>query len=74
MQTLSFTIKTDDLASFHTDQLAWIADPGKYTVKIGASSENIKLNSSFTLPRKLIVEKVREALTPQIKIDELKTK
>jgi len=73
-QTLTLTLTERDLASFNTDASAWIADAGKYEVKIGASSEDIKLVKSFTLAKTTVVEKVHKALAPQVAIDELKSK
>jgi len=73
-QTLILTLNPKDLASFNTDASAWIADAGKYEVKIGASSEDIKLAKWFTLAKTLTVEKVHKALAPQVAIDELKNK
>ena len=61
-----------DLASFNTNQSAWIADAGKYIVKAGASSEDIKLTKDFVLAKEIIVEKVNKTLVPQIPINELK--
>ena len=46
-QTLIFTIVPKDLASFNTGKSAWVADAGKYEVKIGASSEDIKLTTTI---------------------------
>src|SRR5581483_5504301 len=57
-QTLTFTLHANDLASFNTGQTAWVADAGKYEVKIGASSEDIKLVKPFTLAKSITVEKV----------------
>jgi beta-glucosidase len=71
-QTITFILNPIDLASFNTEQTSWIADAGNYFVKIGASSEDIKLKKSFTLPKSLIIEKVNKVVTPQIKINELK--
>ena len=71
-QTLTFTLNSKDLASFDPGLSAWIADAGKYEVKIGASSEDIKLIKSFTLSKNTTVEKVHHALTPLVAIDELK--
>jgi len=73
-QTLTLKLTERDLASFNTDASAWIADAGKYEVKIGASSEDIKLVISFTLAKTRVVEKVHKALGPQVAIDELKSK
>ena len=71
-QTITFTLNAKDLASFDTAQTAWIADSGTYTVKIGASSEDIKLTKDFKLEKELVVEKLHKVLTPQVPINELK--
>ncbi len=71
-QTLTFTLNAKDLASFNTDASAWVADAGKYAVKIAASSEDIRLVKSFVLAKTITVEKVSRALAPQVEIDELK--
>ncbi len=71
-QTLTFTLNAKDLASFNTAQSAWIADAGNYEVKIGASSEDIRVTKQFILAKNLTVEKVHKALAPQVAIDELK--
>jgi beta-glucosidase len=73
-QIITFILNPKDLASFYTSQSAWMADAGNYIVKIGASSENIKLTKSFTLSKELIIEKVNKALAPQVQINELKKK
>lgn len=71
-QTLTFTLDPNDLASFNTNQSAWIADAGYYVVKVGASSVDIKLSKIFIVLKDLVVEKVNKALVPQIIINELK--
>ncbi|WP_259068611.1 beta-glucosidase family protein [Mucilaginibacter sp. X4EP1] len=73
-QTLSFTITPRDLSSFDTASSSWVADAGKYVVKIGASSLDIKQSASFTLAKDMVVEKDHKALTPQVQINELKAK
>lgn len=73
-ETLTFTLNPADLASFYTEKSAWIADSGNYTVKIGASSEDIKLTKSFKLSKDIVVQKVHKALAPTVQIDELKSK
>lgn len=70
-QTLSFTLQAKDLASFHTDATAWIADAGTYTVKIAASSVDIKGSATFDLSEDLEVEKVNKALVPEREINEM---
>ncbi|QEC75236.1 beta-glucosidase family protein [Mucilaginibacter ginsenosidivorax] len=71
-QTLTFTIDPKNLASFNTEKSSWIADAGKYTVKIGASSEDIRMTKPFVLAKMLIVEKDHKAIVPQVSINELK--
>jgi beta-glucosidase len=71
-QTIVFTINANDLASFSTTQSAWIADTGKYTIKIGASSTDIKQSASFNLGKNIVVEKVEHQLVPKVAINELK--
>ncbi len=73
-QTLTFAISARDLASFNTSQSAWIGDAGQYQVKIGSSSEDIKLTRPFTMAKTLVVEKVNKALSPPTAIAELKSK
>jgi beta-glucosidase len=71
-QTLEFTLTPRDLASFSTDQEAWVAEAGMYWVKIGASSEDIRLKDSFQLAENLTVAKVNKALAPQVAVGEMK--
>ena len=70
-QTLSFNITAADLASFYTKEEAWIADAGNYTIKVGASSADIRLTAECNLPNDIVVEKVHKALAPQLEINEL---
>lgn len=71
-QTITFKITPAELASFNTEASAWFADAGTYSVKIGASTENVKLTQSFTLESDRVIEKVNKALAPENKINELK--
>jgi beta-glucosidase len=71
-QTLTFVLNAEDLASFNTVQSSWVADAGKYDIRIGASSEDIKLAKSFKVEKRIVVEKVHRALTPKGAVDELK--
>jgi beta-glucosidase len=47
-QTLTFTITPRDLASFHEASSSWVAEAGTYTVKVGASSADIRQSATFT--------------------------
>jgi beta-glucosidase len=71
-QTLRFDINPADLASFDTQRSSWVAEQGKYIVKIGSSSKNIKQTASFELPEEFVVENLNKALSPQVEINELK--
>jgi beta-glucosidase len=73
-QTLSFELKNKDIASFDETQSAWIAEAGKYEVRIGASSRNIKLKAPFNIEGNIIVEKVSNVLALQASIKEKKNK
>lgn len=59
-ETISFTLKAKDLASFIDAQSAWIAEKGMYTVKVGASSEDIQLKKEFTVSADITAEKVHD--------------
>jgi beta-glucosidase len=72
-QSLKFTISAADLASFHTDGSEWVTDAGKYVLKAGISSRDIKQSAAFNVPGTIVVEKVHKALQPEININELKS-
>ena len=71
-QTLTFTLRPLDLASFNTASSAWVADAGTYAVQAGASSLHIRQRATFQLPAALVAEKSRPLLTPDAPIAELK--
>jgi beta-glucosidase len=73
-QTISFAITAGDLASYVTKSSSWIAEAGNYSVKIGSSSLKIEQNAAFKLAKDLVVEKDTPALSPQIQINEIKSK
>lgn len=72
-ETINFDINADDLASFDTNRESWVAEPGSYSVKIGASSTNIKQTAGFELAKEMVVEKDHKVLVPQVQINELKS-
>ena len=71
-QTLTFTIHPSDLASYDSDRSSWVAEAGTYTVKAGASSEDIRQTASFTLAKELVTEKDEKVMTPKGTINEWK--
>jgi beta-glucosidase len=71
-QTLTFKLDSRSLASFDPSFSSWIAEAGNYTVKIGASSRDIKLIGSFTVSKEIMVKKESVSLVPKEKIAEIK--
>jgi len=71
-ETIVFKLKPMDLASFDSAASAWVAESGKYTIGIGASSLDIKQSISFHLANNLVVEKDHNVMAPQVPIQELK--
>ena len=55
-ETITFTIAETDLASFDTNSSSWIAAAGTYTVKIAASSLNVKVRQALRW-RKILLPK-----------------
>lgn len=47
-QTLSFALTARDLASFDEASSSWAVEAGTYTVKVGASSEDLRQAATFT--------------------------
>jgi len=70
-QQLSFELDERSLASFWSGKSAWVADKGEYEIRIGASSKDIRLKSTFELLEELIVEKVHDVLYPNFILKEL---
>ena len=70
-QTLSFELDKRSLASFRSGISAWVADKGDYKVRIGASSKDIRLDSSFNLPEEQIVERDHDVMYPNFAMEEL---
>ncbi len=71
-QSLTFDIYPEDLASYNTNKEAWIAEAGKYSVEVGASSVNIKHTADFSLANDLTVKQDEKALAPQMQIPEFR--
>jgi beta-glucosidase len=73
-QVLTFTLNESDLASFWSGISAWVADAGTYQVRIGGSSEDIYDTANFTLPQRMVVEKVHNVLYPNFLLHPLMPK
>ena len=72
-QTVAFILKASDLTSFIDEKSAWIAEKGSYTVKIGASSEDIKLTGNFSLAQDITTEKVHKVFDLDVEMTDVLT-
>jgi beta-glucosidase len=72
IQTMSFEINARQLSSFDPATSSWIAEAGKYFVKIGDSSRDIRQTTSFELAGEIMVKRENAALLPMEKIAEIK--
>lgn len=70
-QEITFTLDARSLASFWTNISSWVAEKGDYEVRIGASSKDIRLTSTFNLPQAIVVEKVHSVLYPNRPVTDL---
>ncbi|NLO33455.1 MAG: beta-glucosidase [Candidatus Hydrogenedentes bacterium] len=70
-EVLHFELDERALASFWSGISAWVADQGSYEVRIGASSQDIRLKASFELAEDIVVEKVNDVLYPNVLLEEL---
>ncbi len=70
-ETLSFTLKASDLASFVDEESAWVAEKGNYSVKIGASSLDIKLTKDFSVAKDITTEKVHNTFDLDVTMDDV---
>ena len=71
-QSVSWVLTPADLASFDTPSTSWVTESGKYIVKVGASSADIRLSGSLEVPSDIVVEKDHKVLAPKAGIDEMK--
>jgi len=72
-QRMIFSVKPRQIASFNPASSSWFAEAGRYELKIGASSHDIRQTASFPLDKDLVVKKENAALIPKTKINELRT-
>ena len=70
-QQLVFTLDLRALASFQSGISAWVANAGTYQVRIGVSSQDIRLRATFGLPKEVVVEKVNDVMFPNVALQEL---
>jgi beta-glucosidase len=51
-KTVDFNINKSHLSFYNPVKKKWVAESGDFTIKIGSSSRDIRLNGSFTLVAK----------------------
>jgi beta-glucosidase len=73
-QTISFKIQTKDFASFDEATSSWVAEAGKYNLKIGNSSLSVKQAATFTIAKELQTDKVSKSLVPTREINKMTSK
>ncbi|HML65188.1 MAG TPA: glycoside hydrolase family 3 N-terminal domain-containing protein [Dysgonomonas sp.] len=71
-QSVTLKLTPKDLASFVPQASAWVADQGTYKVEIASSSLRAKQTVTFTVPAKLIVEKVNNVLNNKADFADMK--
>jgi beta-glucosidase len=71
-QDLTFELVLRNLSSFDPASSSWIAEAGRYEVRIGASSRDIRQTAVFELDRELTAKKESVALTPKAPIEEIR--
>jgi beta-glucosidase len=63
-QTIAFTLSPRDLASFDVASSSWIVERGTYTIKLGASSSDIKSSATMNVAQEVVVLKSQKLLAP----------
>ncbi len=70
-ENLKFELDAQNLASFDEELSAWVLEEGTYEVRVGASSQDIRDTTTFTVDEDIILEEVNDVLEPQIEFDRL---
>jgi beta-glucosidase len=70
-ETLSFVIKSPDIASFDESASSWSVEAGRYVIRVGASSERIMETAEFSVAEKINAGSVSRSLIPQQEIQRL---
>ena len=71
-QTVTMILSQKDLASFVPSKSAWITEAGNYKISVGASSLDIKHSASFSVPKEIVVEKVKPAFAADKQFEDMK--
>ena len=69
-ETVTMTVKTEDLASFNEKASAWKTDAGIYTFMICSSANDVELQTTFRV--KAWSQKVHNVMKPNVKLNLLR--
>ena len=70
-QTLTLEIPQKQLAAFHPEQNAWVVDAGLYGVRVGNSSDALRLCAMLEVDAAVTLERTHPICPPQHPIGEL---
>lgn len=70
-ELITIVLTPEELASYHTDAAAWVAEAGAYTVRLGSSSVDVRSTATFNLAKNLIVQKCHKVMSLKAPIKEL---
>jgi beta-glucosidase len=70
-ETVTFTLRARDLASFDAVRSVWSAAPGRYTLSAGASSADLRQSATLDVGEDLLVESAHPVLRPKVRVPEL---
>jgi beta-glucosidase len=71
-QSLAFTLRPSDLASFDAAASAWVIEKGAYGIQVGSSSAAVPLKGSTTFAQTKTVSTTNKVLVPTREINTLK--
>lgn len=71
-QTLEFTLRPSDLASFDSSTSSWIMEKGAYSIQVGSSSAGLGLKGSTAFEQTKTVSTTNKVLVPTREINTLK--
>jgi beta-glucosidase len=70
--TVQLSIDRSRLAAFDTEASSWVTEAGTYTVRVGASSKDIRQTGTFSVTKAMTLQWVSEALAPPAPIQTMK--
>lgn len=72
-QTIVLDLDMRDLASFDSLKSAWVVESGRYAIRVGSSSRDIRLVSYLEILEEVVVEQCQDVMAPVATFEELKS-